>query len=106
MYEQQREMEKAIEEWRSALAIYEGERYHAQAAQLYCDIGGARRWLGQGKRALKEYDQALMMLSSVDDLATRGLVISNAAIAYADLGDSESANSFFRRIDSDRTEAG
>src|SRR5690606_12888831 len=68
---------------------------YAQAARLYCDIGGARRFLGQGRRAMKEYEQALMMLSSVDDWATRGVVISNAAIAYADLGDTESAEAFF-----------
>ena len=95
LFEQIREMESAIKEWRAALTIYEGERYHAQAARLYVDIGGARRSLGQGKRAMKEFDQALMMLSSVDDLSTRGVVISNAAIAYADLGDSESAEAFF-----------
>ncbi len=96
LYEQQRDLQQAIEQWKAALTLFEGERYYAQAARLYCDIGGARRWLGQGKRALKEYDQALMMLSSVDDLATRGVVVSNAAIAYADLGDVESAEAFFK----------
>lgn len=95
LHEQQRNMQAAIENWKAALAIYEGERYYAQVARLYCDIGGARRFLGQGKRAMKEYEQALMMLSSVDDWATRGVVISNAAIAYADLGDTESAEAFF-----------
>jgi tetratricopeptide (TPR) repeat protein len=88
-------MQNAIEHWKAALTIYEGEHYYAQAARLYCDIGGARRFLGQGKRALKEYEQALMMLSSVNDWATRGVVVSNAAIAYSDLGDTESAEAFF-----------
>ncbi len=95
LYEEQRQVEAAIKQWRAALTIYEGERYYAQAARLYVDIGGARRSLGQGKRAMKEFDDALMILSSVDDWATRGVVISNAAIAYADLGDSESAEAFF-----------
>ncbi len=95
VYEQQHNMQAAIEQWKAALAIYEGERYYAQVARLYCDIGGARRFLGQGKRAMKEYEQALMILSSVDDWATRGVVVSNAAIAYADLGDTESAEAFF-----------
>jgi tetratricopeptide (TPR) repeat protein len=36
-----------------------------------------------------------MMLSSIEDEATRGIVISNAAIAYADLGDVVSAEAFF-----------
>src|SRR5690606_25457169 len=95
IYEQQRDIQAAIAQWSAALTIYEGERYFAQAARLYCDIGGARRFLGQGKRALKEYEQALMMLSSVDDWGTRGIVVSNAAIAYADIGDVESAEAFF-----------
>jgi tetratricopeptide (TPR) repeat protein len=95
LYEQRRDMQNAIEAWKAALAIYEGEHYYAHVARLYCDIGGARRFLGQGKRAMKEYEQALMMLSSVDDWATRGVVVSNAAIAYAELGDSESAEAFF-----------
>jgi tetratricopeptide (TPR) repeat protein len=95
LYERQRNMQQAIAHWKTALSIYENERYYAQAARLYCDIGGARRFLGQGRRAMKEYEQALMMLSSVDDWATRGVVISNAAIAYADLGDTESAEAFF-----------
>lgn len=95
LYEQRRDMQNAIEAWKAALAIYEGEHYYAQVARLYCDIGGARRFLGQGKRAMKEYEQALMMLSSINDWATRGVVVSNAAIAYADLGDSESAEAFF-----------
>ena len=95
VYEQQREMQTAIKQWKAALTIYESERYHAQAARLYCDIGGARRYLGQGKRAVQEYEQALMMLSSIEDEATRGIVVSNAAIAYADLGDVDSAEAFF-----------
>lgn len=95
LHEKRRDMESAIDAWKSALALYEGEHYYAQVARLYCDIGGARRFLGQGKRALKEYEQALMILSSVDDWSTRGVVVSNAAIAYADMGDTESAEAFF-----------
>jgi tetratricopeptide (TPR) repeat protein len=95
LYEKRQEMAAAIDHWKAALTIYENERYYAQVARLYCDIGGARRSLGQGKRAMREFEQALMILSSVDDIATRGIVVSNAAIAYADLGDVESAEAFF-----------
>jgi tetratricopeptide (TPR) repeat protein len=95
LHERRRDMETAIEHWKKALTLYESEHYYAQVARLYCDIGGARRFLGQGKRAMREYEQALMILSSVDDWSTRGVVISNAAIAYAELGDSESAEAFF-----------
>lgn len=89
------DLQAAIDQWRSALAIYEANNNTVQTALLYCDIGNARRQLGQGQRALKEYEQALMLLNSFDDQETRGVVLSNAATAYVDLGDVESAEAFF-----------
>jgi tetratricopeptide (TPR) repeat protein len=88
---------QAIQEWTAALAIYDEKRHYAQIARLYSDIGNARKSLGQGLRAMKDYEQALMILNSVDehDLETRGLVLSNAANAYAEQGDVESADAFF-----------
>ncbi|MFN8448689.1 MAG: hypothetical protein U0521_08900 [Anaerolineae bacterium] len=46
---------------------------------------------------MKDYEQALMVLNSLDgaDQETRGLVLSNAANAYAEQGDVESADAFF-----------
>lgn len=87
----------AIQEWTSALAIFEQHKAYAQVARLYCDIGNARKMLGQAARAMKEYEQALMTLNSVEeyDVETRGLVLSSAANAYAEQGDVESADSFF-----------
>jgi tetratricopeptide (TPR) repeat protein len=87
----------AIQEWSAALAIYEEKKAHAQVARLHCDIGGVRKAMAQNQRAIKDYEQALMALNSVDetDLETRGLVLSNAANAYAEQGDSESTDSFF-----------
>ncbi len=66
-------------------------------ARLYCDIGSARKALGHRLRALKDYEQALMLLNSLseNDQETRGLVLSNAANAYAEQGDAESADAFF-----------
>lgn len=97
VYLKRGQMANAIQEWMSALAIYEEKKAYAQVARLHSDIGGARKALGQGARALKDYEQALMALNSVDenDLETRGLVLSNAANAYADSGDAESADAFF-----------
>jgi tetratricopeptide (TPR) repeat protein len=88
---------QAIQEWTAALAIYDERKAYAQVARLYSDIAGARKSLGQGARALKDYEQALMTLNSVDenDFETRGLVLSNAANAYAESGDAESADAFF-----------
>ncbi|MBK8031069.1 MAG: tetratricopeptide repeat protein [Chloroflexi bacterium] len=87
----------AIHEWTAALAIYEEHKAAAQAARLLCDVANARKSLGQYARAMKDYEEALVLLNSVDetDLESRGLVLSNAANAYADVGDVESADAFF-----------
>ncbi len=96
LYVRQNQLGNAIRAWSAALAIYEAEKYPAQVARLYCDIAGARKFLGQGQRAMKDYEQALMALNDLrDDWETRGLVLSNAATAYVDQGDIESAEAFF-----------
>lgn len=86
----------AIREWSSALTIYDAENQTSQVARLYCDLAAARKFIGQGQRALKDYEHALMLLSNLkEDWETRGLVLANAATAYADQGDMDSADSFF-----------
>jgi tetratricopeptide (TPR) repeat protein len=85
----------AIKAWMDALIIYEAQGYHAQVARLYCDIANLRMYLGLGQRAMKDYENALMALSSVQDWETRGIVLANAATAYVDQGDVETAESFF-----------
>ncbi len=95
-YAQHHHMQDAFREWQAALSIYQSNNQNAQAARLLCDIAAARKYLGQGQRAMKDYEEALMLLSSLlDDMETRGLVLANAAIAYADQGDVDSADSFF-----------
>lgn len=91
------ELAKAIIEWSTALPIYEERKAYAQVARLYVDIGNARKQLGQGQRAMKDFEQALMTLNNVDeaDSETRGLVLSSAANAYAEQGDVESADAFY-----------
>lgn len=97
LYLKLRDLPAAIHEWMAALAIYEEHKAAAQAARLLCDVANARRALGQHARSMKDYEEALIQLNSVDegDLETRGLVLSNAANAYAELGDVESADAFF-----------
>ncbi|MCC6805063.1 MAG: tetratricopeptide repeat protein [Anaerolineae bacterium] len=87
----------AISEWTAALAVYDELHAYAQVARLHCDIGSARQQLGQRARAVKDFEQALMVLNSLDtsDQHTRGLVLSNAANAYTEQGDVESADAFF-----------
>ncbi|MCU0497842.1 MAG: hypothetical protein MUF87_10860 [Anaerolineae bacterium] len=93
-YTQLLQMQAAIKAWTDAIAIYEVKRHYAQVARLYCDIASNRVYLGQGQRALKDYEQALMYLNSVD-LETKGIVLANAATAYVEQGDIETAESFF-----------
>jgi tetratricopeptide (TPR) repeat protein len=97
LHAQRGRLHDAIHAWTAALSIFEQEKAIAQAARLYCDLGAARRALGQGARALKDFEQALTLLNMLDaaDLETRGLVLSNAANAYAEHGDAESADAFF-----------
>jgi tetratricopeptide (TPR) repeat protein len=91
----QRNFEKALEFWKTALQIYTDNAQYTDIALMYCDIATIRKQLGQNNRSLNDYSQALMLLSSVKDHGTRGYILSNAAIAYADRGDAESAASFF-----------
>jgi len=96
LYARRRKLHDAIREWTGAVAIYDAERQPAQVARLLCDIAAARKSLGHGARAMKDYEQALMTLNTInDDWETRGLVLSNAANTYVDQGDIESADAFF-----------
>lgn len=97
LHAQQGRLHDAIHAWTAALSLFEAQKATAQAARLYCDLGTARRTLGQGARALKDFEQALTLINALDaaDLETRGLVLSNAANAYAEHGDAESADAFF-----------
>lgn len=96
-HQQLQQYSHAITAWTAALTLYEDLNAYAQIARLRCDLGTARKALGQGQRAVREYEEALVILNSVDehDLDTRGLVLSNAAVAYAEQGDAESADAFF-----------
>jgi tetratricopeptide (TPR) repeat protein len=106
-------LQDAIREWTAALHLYEAEKQYSQAARLYCDLAAARRFIGQGTRATKDLEQALMLLTHLhDDWETRGLVLANAAIAYVDQGDIDSADAFFnesiaiaRRVGNEAAEA-
>ncbi len=92
------EWHDALAHWTAALALFEEENVHAQVARLLCDLGSTRKVLGVHARALRDFEQALTVLNSVEqhDLETRGLVYSNAAYAFAEQGgDADSVDSFF-----------
>lgn len=108
VYLKREQLPAAIQEWTAALAIYEEHKAYAQLVRLYCDMGNARKMLGQSARAMKDYEQALMALNSVEeyDTETRGLVLSSAANAYAEQGDVESADAFYNETISIAVRAG
>jgi tetratricopeptide (TPR) repeat protein len=87
--------QEALRNWMSAVELYQVDDIHAQVARLYCDIAQVRTQIGQGGRAFKEYERALMAMNSAADPLTRGLVLSNAATAYVEQGDPETAEAFF-----------
>ncbi len=93
-YKQQGDLEQAIKQWMIALKIHENASEHSLVARLIVDIAQARYALGNGKRALVDYERALMLLNSVDK-ETRGIVMANVAIAYTDKGDLPTTEAFF-----------
>ena len=94
VYKKQHQLEKAIQQWMIAQKLYQNQANHNQTARLICDIARARYELGDGKRAMSDYERALMLLNSVDQ-ETRGIVMANVANAYADKGDVASTEAFF-----------
>jgi len=84
----------AIKSFSESLELYDKLGNTTQAARLHCDIANLRTYLGQNARAMKDYEQALMRLGTSNDLETRGIVLSNAAPAYVDKGDLETAEAF------------
>lgn len=93
-YASQNHLEEATQQWMNALRIYENQSNHNAVARLYCDIAEAHYRLGDGKRAMSEYERALMLLNSVNQ-ETRGIVLANTAISYADKGDVPTTEAFF-----------
>ena len=63
-------------------------------ARLWIQLAQLRYQVGQPARAYKEMEHALELLGRTEDIVTRGLVISNAAILLHERGEVESARSF------------
>lgn len=96
LYERTRQLAEAQTQYQAALQHYEQAYEHGEVARLHCILGALREQMHQGKRALKDFEQALTRLSYLHDAATRGTVLARVAGAYADYGDMDSAESFFQ----------
>jgi tetratricopeptide (TPR) repeat protein len=88
------EVKAALESWRAAAALFEAEGDYAQAARVLAEMTPIT-WVAS--RSQRECRAALQMLNKIgrDDTETRGRVLSNAALVYAETGDIDSADSFF-----------
>jgi len=111
-YEHRRDLKAALEQAQAAYALYEHETSHGRMALTSCFMGDVREQMGQGKRGLKDYEQALTRLSYIQDEAQKAAVLVQCANAYTDAGDMDSAESFFqqsidiaRRVGDTATEA-
>lgn len=93
-YQKQNKLDKAIQQWTTAHKLYENLANHNQTARIICNIAKARYELGDGKRAMNDYERALMLLNSVDK-ETRGIVMTQVAITYGDKGDVATTEAFF-----------
>jgi tetratricopeptide (TPR) repeat protein len=94
VYKKQYQLDKAIHQWMIAQKLTESATNYNQTARIICDIAQARYESGDGKRAMSDYERALMLLNSVDK-ETRGIVMTSVANAYADKGDVATTESFF-----------
>jgi len=94
IYVQQENYDDAIRCWKRAVKVYEAAHDSVHTIRIYCDMAQAQMALGQETRAMRDIEQALMLLSSIDDPQTRGLVLSNAGMLYAAHGEVESAEQF------------
>ena len=90
----QSDQDQALTYWRQALNML-GATNPSQAAQIHCDIAGARRAMGDFKTALVEYEKGLVLLNQIKQPAIRGLVLSNAATLYTEVGDVDTAQAFY-----------
>lgn len=96
MRAQQYRWPEAVKAWSDSLTMYKASgASNPILARLYCDIANARLAQGQATRAFRDLDEALMLVSRADDPITRGVVLSNAAGAYVEKGDLETAEAFF-----------
>ena len=92
----QQERDEAIRLYQEAQQLFADAGEKHRVARVLCDIGSTRRNNGDFKGALTDFENALVLLSGIDDRITRGLVLSNAAIIYTETGDIDTALSFYK----------
>lgn len=92
---EQGELASAMTHWLQALALYETLGDAGEVARLHCALGAARARMGEGRRALRDYEQAAERINRLGDPVLRGHVLAQVAVAFNDNGDIDSAEAFF-----------
>lgn len=95
-YSQNNQLKEALLTWQSALQDYQAIRQNDPVTRLYCDIATLYTRIGDGRLAVREYGEALLHLSTINDLGTRGVVLANVANGYSEYGDLDSAQDYFQ----------
>ena len=84
----------ALKHWISATKNDTPLATPEKQARLWVQLAQLRFQIGQPHKAYKEMEHALELLGRTEDIATRGVVISNAAILLHERGEVESARAF------------
>lgn len=87
--------QQAIDYWQDAIRYYTDQSLYPELCQTYSQTAEAWMWLGQTKNALRDLEQALMHLNTLDDSAVRGNIMLRAARLYMIQGDMDTAESFY-----------
>lgn len=95
LFWREKQYSQAIQNWKLAIKQFEMEHDNIQAARLLCDLMQLQLMTGQEIRALHAIEQALQLLNLIDDPITRGVILSNAAMFYAEYGEIKTAEEFF-----------
>lgn len=85
----------ALNTYNDALKLAEANAQHGLIGRLQCAIGALYARIGDGRMALRRYDDALLALNRIDDPRARGAILAQVAEAYVDYSDLDSAVGFF-----------
>jgi tetratricopeptide (TPR) repeat protein len=81
--------EKALQDYQSAVKQYETLGQHAEATLVHSHIARLEAENGQGTRAIKRAEQALLQLNTVNQRDRKGATLENVADIYIDYADME-----------------
>lgn len=93
---QERKYEEAADKFRQAVAAFAEEDDPEQVAEMKVNLGLCLRNLEQYENALEEMEEGLSYFRETGNELREAQALSNMAPAYAELGDAEQAETFYR----------